>query len=243
MGFSDKNSIPDLVELIVRCTPSAAVEGQNEIRSELRVQPAMLEASSKLRFSVGLKRLMLSLDLSGLHAVPGSRHGEPIKESQETRERTVSTEISVERKRTGGLGLKLALNSELSAKTDDSQAIAEKGTVSTTEKQTHYRVRARGNLTWEISEPPWEMPILDGTYLNDALLLRTSCQDRANTKRIDLTAYAKQKDIVFTPEKVGVFRGTNERKLLQVLLSKALAGSDSFAGLVAFSRSEIDVED
>lgn len=243
MGFSDKNAIPDLVELMVRVVHSVTDEGQKEIRSELRVQPAMLDGSNKLRFSVGLKRLMLSLDLSGLQPVPGSRHGEPIKDNQETREHTVSTEISVERRRAGGLGLKLALNSELSAKKDDSQAVAEKGTVSTTEKQTHYRVRARGNLTWEVSEPPWEMPILDGTYLNDAVLCRVSNQDRANTKQVDLTAYAKQKDLLFTPEKAGVFRGTNERKLLQVLLSKALAGSESFNGLVAFSRSEIDVEE
>ena len=135
------------------------------------------------------------------------------------------------------------MNSELSAKTGGSQAIAEKGTVSTTERQTHYRVRARGNLMWEVTEPPWEQPILDGTYLNDAVLCRVESHDRANDKRLDLTAYAKQRDLILTAKKSKIFKSTNEKNLFQVLIAKALAGGDGFDGFVAFSRSELDIED
>jgi hypothetical protein len=96
---------------------------------------------------------------------------------------------------------------------------------------------------WEVTEPPWDKPILDATYLNDVAICRVTSQDRANVKAVDLIAYAKQSDLVFTPQTSGIFRSTNQKKLLAVLLSKAIANTETFDGTVTFSRSEIEIED
>jgi hypothetical protein len=119
----DRNSIPDLVELSTRVSEGGNELGEGEVRVELRVHPAQLDSPKDLRFTVGLKRLWLSLDLSGLQAVSGSRFGEPIRDNEQIREHTLSTEISVENKSADNVGVKLALYPELTLKGDDSSIL------------------------------------------------------------------------------------------------------------------------
>ncbi len=229
MARLKQNSIPDLVDLSARVLSADEEGAHDELKVELRVHPAQLDGPNNLTFSVGLKRLMLSLDLSGLEEVAGSRFGEPIRDNQQTQERTLSTEISVEKKNSDSVGVKLALHPEVTLKGDDSSSLKKKSTVSTTEKKVHHNVRARGNLIWEVTEPPWENTVLNATYLNDDTLCKITSQDRANSRAVNLIAYAKQKDLIFEPEKSNfLFRSTNHKKLLNVLFSKALSSGQPF---------------
>jgi hypothetical protein len=238
------NSIPDLVDLSVRVPPKSEEQTENEVRVELRIHPAQLDGPNDLEFSVGLRRMTLSMDLSGLAPVPGSRFGEPTKENEAIQERSLSTEASVENKDGGSGGVKLAMSPELSLKSDKSSVVKKTSTVSVTERKHHHRVRARGNLTWEISEPPWESPTLDLTYMNDEPLCKFASLDRANSKIVEITAYAKQKDLTFESKKPNFsFRSTNHKKLLNILLSKALSSDEPFTGIVTFSRSVVNLED
>ncbi|MBR1200018.1 hypothetical protein JQ574_28910 [Bradyrhizobium sp. AUGA SZCCT0158] len=238
------NSIPTLVDLSVRIPKKREDETEEEVRVELRVHPAQLDGPNDLEFSVGLKRMTLSMDLSGVEPVPGSRYGEPTKDNVATHERTLSTEVSVESTDAGGGSVKLAINPELTLKADTSSVLKKKSNVSTTERKVHHRVRARGNLLWEITEPPWEDPTLDLTYMKDEPLCKIAPIDRANSKSVEVSAYAKQKDLIFDCKKSPIpFRTPNHKKLLNILLSKALSPDEPFVGVVTFSRSALSFED
>lgn len=238
------NSIPSLVDLSVRVAKRGDDEIDEEVRVELRIHPAQLDGPNNMEFTVGLRRMTLSMDLSGVAAVPGSRFGEPTADNIVTQERNLSTEASIENTEAGGGSVKLGMTPELTLKGDASSMIKKKTTVSATERKTHHRVRARGNLIWEVTEPPWEAPTLDLTYMNDDPLCRISPIDRANSKVIEVTAYAKQKDVIIEFQKPPFpFRSPNHKKLLSILLSKALAADEPFDGVVTFSRSALSFED
>jgi hypothetical protein len=246
MNNHDKNSIPELVDLAVRVETTA--DGKEaEVKVELRVHPTSLDGPHDLSCSVALKRLALNLALSGLHPIPGSRFGEPTRENVEIREGKFSSETSHEKTVSGEAGFKAHLSSPLalSSKGTGSRAVATKEGVTFSEKRQHHKVRALGNLVWEVTQPPWEDPKLDLTYLNNNTLCALTVQDRANHRTVELTAYVKQKDIVFETTKSGLnpFRSMNHRKLMNILLAKALAVEGQFNGTVIFSNSVVDLED
>jgi hypothetical protein len=245
MNSYNQNAIPELVDLAARLAQADQPEG-GEVRVELRVHPATVDGPDDVSISVSLKRLILSLKLHGLHAVPGSRFGEPTRENEEVRELTMSAERSVENKVSGEAGIKAALmNPELSLKGSGSRAVKTKNTVSYSEKSRHYNVRALGNLIWEVTQPPWEEDQrLDLTYLNDNAICKVAAQDRANQKSVHLTSYSKQKDIVVQATKPGfnLLRHINQKKLLNILIAKALSTEGQFNGTVTFSESVIDLE-
>lgn len=240
-GYNE-NPLIDLVELSTRLVAVEDSPGESELRVELRVHPAQLDGPENCQFDVSLKRLTLSLNVTGIKTVPGSHYGEPTRENEQINERTLSTEISLENKTAGGSGYKLSVNPELTLKADIGHTAKKKSTVSTTEKERHRDVEARGNLRWLVSRPHWEDQILDAKFLNDQTLCKITFKDRANNRSIVLTAFAKQKELdVHTPP--GFLRTINHRKNMKVLLSKALSLNSPFDGYITFSKSVISFED
>jgi hypothetical protein len=246
MSKQDSNSIPELVELLVR------IEGGNEgsrrnVNVDLRVHPASLDGPHNMTFSTSLKRLTLDLELNGTEAVPGSRFGEPTRPNEAIHERTVSTERSIENQSSGEAGLNSSLTKplEFSGKGSGSLAVKTKQSSSHSEREQHLNVRAMGNLKWEVTQPRWEKQVLDLTYLNNETICKIEIQDRANHKSVQLKASAKQKDIVFEVTKTNFpsFLTTNQKRLMNILLSKALSSEGTFDGTVIFSKSVFEIED
>jgi hypothetical protein len=223
---------------------------ERNVHVDLRVQPAQIDGPDDLVFSVSVKRLSLNLNLGGLQIAPHSRFGELLKPNVDAHERTLKTETSIESELKGDAGLKVSATSlpEVSiggGKKRISKAI---NSVSSIEKQNHVRVRARGNQTWEVTEPPWEeVKHLDATYLNHDVLCKVRPQKGANARSVQLTAFAKQKELVLATAKSKLIfrlRSTNHERLLKVLIGKALSSSSGeYSGIVTFSNSEADLED
>ncbi|MCA6114960.1 hypothetical protein J6524_08510 [Bradyrhizobium sp. WSM 1738] len=141
---------------------------ESDLQVDLRVSPAQIEGPDDLTISVSVKRLTLSLDLAGLHIAPNSRFGELTKPNVDVHETTLKTETSVEGEMKGDAGLKLNATSlpEVSFGVGAKRVAKTTNSVSSTAKQSHVRVRARGNQTWDVTEPPWEdVKHLDATYL------------------------------------------------------------------------------
>lgn len=249
----DQNAIVELVELLLRVTGENGKIGDFGVRVDLRIAAADLDGPNGLSFNVGLKKAGLSLDLSGLNVSPGTRQGEPIKPNEVAIKQKMSSERVVENeaiaridaalnastsKMEAGLGIKAGAGAKHSTKG--------KTTVSTTasENASHIRVKARGGDNWEVSEP--HPGHLDGTYLNDEVLCRVVAIAGANSHRIELCAYAKQKDLVLNVTHNGSkipFLSTNHEKMLKILIGKAISASGSqYAGTITFSRSETEVE-
>ena len=90
----DNNALPDLVELLLRVSQTTSKTKELDILTELRISNATLdEEQDRLCFTVSLKRAWLSLDLSGLEPVPGSRLGEPTRPNEVSVKRKTSREL------------------------------------------------------------------------------------------------------------------------------------------------------
>jgi hypothetical protein len=99
-----------------------------------------------------------------------------------------------------------------------------------------------------VTEPPWEdVKHLDATYLENDVLCKVSASKGANARNIQLTAFAKQKELVLAAAKsksILSFRSTNHERLLKILIAKAISSSSGeYSGIVTFSHSEADLED
>lgn len=244
---NDQNSLPDLIEVITRVANSNEPNNK-EIRVELRINSVTLVADDNLEFVVQLDRASLAMDLDGLEVVPKSRHGEPIKPNdvsiehkmtnQQTRKGEVSghAELNLSQKPSGSLGMKAA-GSAASTLTES---------VSSKEKYNLLRVKARGNLTWEVSEPAEIGKPLDDTYLNDDVLCKVKALPGANMLAVRLDTFARKRDIKITPvSKLSkfAFKSTNHEKMFNALVAKSLGHNIGNGGIVTFSVSEITIED
>jgi hypothetical protein len=246
----DRNSIPELVELTMLVSKAEETPDESSVHVDLRVSPAQIEGPDDLSISVSVKRLTLSLDLAGLHIAPHSRFGELLKPNIDAQEKALKTETSIEGEIKGDAGFEVRATAlpVISFNAGAKRTAKTTNSVSSTEKQSHVRVRARGNQTWDITEPPWEdAKHLDATYLDNDVLCKVRSPKGANARSVQLTAFAKQKELVLAAAKskrILHFRSTNHERLMKVLIGKALsASSGEYSGIVTFSNSEVDLED
>lgn len=243
---NDSNSLPELIEVIMRVTNSNEPSNR-EVRVELRIDSVALVTDDNVEFVVQLERASLAMDLDGFEVVPKSRHGEPIKPndvsiehkmtSQQVRKGEIAgqADLKLGPKPTGSIGLK-AGGSAASTLTES---------VSSKEKYNLLRVKARGNLTWEVSEPAEEGRTLGDTYLNDDVLCKIKALPGANMLAVRLDAFARKRDIKLVPAKKSKFsfKSTNHEKMFNALIAKSLGHNKGNGGIVTFSISEITIED
>ncbi|WP_439402597.1 hypothetical protein ACNJYA_09280 [Bradyrhizobium sp. DASA03068] len=244
---NDQNALPDLIEVITRVQNGNEPENR-EVRVELRIDSVTLAADACLEFVVELNRANLSLDLDGFEVVPKSRHGEPTKPNDVSVEHKLTKESTkqAEAGATAELNLSSQPSAALNAK--GSGNVASKTIESMSAQQTYslLRVKARGNLRWEVSEPGDGDKPLGDTYLNDDVLCKIKALPGANMLAVKLAAFARKRDIRVTPvSKVSklAFKSKNHEKMLNALVGKALSHSESNGGIITFSVSEIVVED
>jgi hypothetical protein len=247
----DQNAIDELVELLLRVSGDSDKLDEYEIRVDLRIANADLDGTDGLAFNVALKKARLSLDLGGLDVAPGTRFGEPTKSNEVVIKQKTATEKVVTNEAKAGL------NASVSASTTNVQAgVGLKGgtkhstkgksvsSSTSSENATHLRVKARGGNNWEVSEP--NAAALDASYLSDNVLCRVVATRGANSRTVELCAYAKQKDLILTVTNGGSkipFLSTNHEKMLKILIGKALSALGSqYAGTITFSKSESEIE-
>ncbi|NPV19375.1 hypothetical protein [Bradyrhizobium aeschynomenes] len=244
---NDNNSLPDLIELIARVGNDDDIASK-EVRVELRINSLTLTTDDCFEFTVQLERANLCLDLDGLEVVPKSRFGEPIKpndvsvEHKLTNEKTQSGEIS------GNLQVDINLQPTASIGGKVAGSATSRTTESVSSQQTYnfLRVKARGNLTWEISEPGDLSKPLGDTYLNDDVLCKLNATPGANMLAVKLVAFARKRDIKITPtSKLSrfSFKSKNHERLFTALVAKSLAHTQTNGGTITFSMSEIIIED
>lgn len=244
---NDQNALPDLIEVITRVQNGNEPESR-EVRVELRIDSVTLAADECLEFVVELNRANLSLDLDGFEVVPKSRHGEPAKPNDVSVEHKLTKESTKQAEVGGSAELNLSSQPSAALSAKASGSVASKTTESMSAQQTYslLRVKARGNLRWEISEPGDGSRALGDTYLNDDVLCRIKALPGANMLAVKLAAFARKRDIRVTPvSKLSKFsfKSKNHEKMLNALVGKALSHSDGNGGILTFSVSEIIVED
>jgi hypothetical protein len=194
----DRNSIPELVELTMLVSKVGETSEESNLHVDLRVGPAQIEGPDDLSIAVSVKRLTLNLDLAGLQIAPHSRIGELIKPNIDALEKTLKTETSVEGEIKGDAGFKVSATAlpEVSFSGGAKRTAKTTNSVSSTEKQSHVRVRARGNQTWDITEPPWEdVKHLDATYLNNDVLCKVRSQQGRMQEAFDSALLQSRKSL------------------------------------------------
>ncbi|MHB0784401.1 hypothetical protein [Bradyrhizobium sp. 5.13L] len=244
---NDLNSLPDLIEIITRVRNGNEPDDR-EVRVELRIDSITLATDERLEFTVELNRASLSLDLDGLEVVPQSRHGEPTKPNDVSVEHKLTRESTKQAEAGGSAELNLSSQPSAALSGKLSGSVASKTTESMSAQQTYslLRVKARGNLRWEVSEPGDGNKALSDTYLNDDVLCKVKALPGANRLAVKLAAFARKRDIRVTPiSKLSKFsfKSKNHEKMLSALIGKALSHADSNGGILTFSVSEIVVED
>ncbi len=248
----DHNSIPNLIELVLRHS-AADQSDEISIRVELRIAPTELDGPENTTFKVALKRAWLDLDLSGLDVVPGTRLGEPTTPNEILAEKKITEEVVRNRADGGQATLGISANpksiaADVAVKVEANKRIETKKSLasSASDSATHMRVKARGGLMWEITEP-LDNSALDATYLNNDALCNATPTKGANAKFISLIALAKQRDIILEASKNSrllSFFSPNHEKLLKVLIAKSLAvEGDKYNGVLKLSASESTVEE
>jgi hypothetical protein len=248
----DQNSLPDLLELLAR-TGKASPGKSIDLCVDLRGAIAELEGPDGISFQVGLRRAWLSVEVSGLNVVPGSRYGEPTKPNDiAIKEEFSNQQATSTQGHLGGTAQLSASSRDMAGKASLDAGIKRSAknssVISATSSEVvhHIRVKARGNLMWEITDSP-RLSTLDATYLNDCVLCRLAPVKGANAKTAALSVYAKQKDIMLKADKEGrlfSFKSTNHEKMLKILIAKAISQTGvGFNGVITFSTSEIEIED
>ncbi|MCK1524753.1 hypothetical protein [Bradyrhizobium sp. 17] len=244
---NNRNAVPELIEVLMRV--GSVEDGNREVRAELRVHNISLTTDEAVEFSVELDRAVLALDLDGLEIVPKSRHGEPTKqndvqfEHKMTDERSRQGEISASAE--GTLGVQPSAS--FAAKASGSAGVKVTESITAQQTQSLLRVKARGNLTWEVTEPMiggGSKP-LDDTYLNDDVLCKVRALPGANLLAVKLEAFARKRDLRITPlSKLSRFKfaSKNHEKMVGALIAKSLP-NQSGNGVVIFSVSEVVIED
>jgi hypothetical protein len=244
---NDRNTLPDLIEVITRLANGNEPDSK-EIRVELRINSVTLVADDDLEFVVQLDRANLALDLDGFEVIPKSRHGEPVKPNDVSVEHKMTNQHTRKGEISGSAELKLSQkpSASLGMKAAGSAASTLTESVSSKEKYNLLRVKARGNLTWEVSEPAEIGKPLADTYLNDDVLCRIKALPGANMLAVRLDAFARKRDIKITPvSKLSkfTFKSNNHEKMFNALVAKSLGHNNGNGGILMLSVSEITVED
>lgn len=251
---NDTNSLPDLLELLLRVVATHGKEDGKafDILPELRITKGIVEGEEDLCFEVAVKRVWLDLNLDGLDPISGTRFGEPVKDNEAEVKQKISRKVVKQGEAHADIGLSVApsnLSGSLSGGSKVKAAAKTVGSTTSTEKILHLKVKARSNLRWEITESP-QLDELDGTYLvgmRGEPLCKVRSKAGANFRSVQLDAIAKQRDVIFRPQKkkrLISFRNPTQEKMMKVLIAKALSGTDSkFNGLIKFSRSKLEFEE
>jgi hypothetical protein len=90
---NDTNSLPDLLELLLKVVPNKGKSKAFDVSAELRITKGIVEGDEDLCFEVALKRVWLDLDLVGLDPTSGTRFGEPVKDNEAEMKRKTSHEV------------------------------------------------------------------------------------------------------------------------------------------------------
>jgi hypothetical protein len=249
---NDTNSLPDLLELLLRVVPSKGKGGGFDVSSELRITKGIVEGEEDLSFEVALRRVWLDLNLDGLDPISGTRFGEPVKDNEAEVKRKTSLEVVKQGEAHAKIGLSIGpskVSGSLSAGAEGKAAEKTVQSTTSTEKILHLKVKARPNLKWEITESP-QLDELDGTYLEGIEgdpLCKVSAKKGANFRSIQLDAIVKQRDVILRAlkeKRLISFRHPTQEKMMKILIAKALSGTDNqFNGVIEFSRSEIEIEE
>lgn len=243
----DKNSLPDLIEVIARVADTNELSNK-DIRVELRINSITLLTDDFLEFVVQLDKAKLALDLDGFDVLPGSRYGEPTKPNDVSVERRLTNEQTRQGEVSGNLQVDLSAQPTASIGGKVAGSATSRTTESVSSQQTYslLRVKARGNLTWEISEPGDVSQPLGDTYLNDDVLCKIKAAPGANMLAVKLEAFAHKRDIRITPVSKFTrfsFKSKNHEKMFTALVAKLLGHAKTNGGILTFSVSEIIVED
>jgi hypothetical protein len=249
---NDTNSLPDILELLLRVVPSKGRDKGFDVAPELRITKGFVEGEDDLCFEVALKRVFLYLHLDGLDPISGTRFGEPLKDNSAEVKRKTSHEVVKEGEAHGRINMALDPSKIAGSLSAGAEAKAAAKTVQSTtaiEKISHLKVKARPNLKWEVTEST-QLDELDGTYLEGLdgdPLCKVVAKKGANSKALGLVAVVKQRDVILRAQKESRlirFRNATQEKMMKILISRALSGSENkFNGVIDFSRSEIEIED
>ncbi len=247
---NDKNAFPDLIEVLLRVPRGSNKEDIHDVRVELRINSLSLETDDNLEFLIELDRANLSLDLDGLEVMPKTRHGEPTKQNDVSIDHKLTNQKTVNSDLSGKLEGKLGNQPSATLSASMSGNVGSKTVESVSSKQTHklLRVKARGNLTWEITEPlinGGATPLAD-TYLNDDVLCKVKAVEGANQLAVRLESFARKRDIRITPRtkgKIFEFKSKNHEKVFKTLVAKSIGSSETNGGTLTFSVSEVVIED
>jgi hypothetical protein len=245
---SNQNSLPDLIEVLMRVVNSNE-EDHRDVRVELRVNSVSLVADDCLEFVVELDRANLSLDLDGFEVVPKSRYGEPSKSNDVAIERKLTNETVLQGEVSASLEgtVSSVPSGSFSGKVSGSAGTRSTESTSAQQTQNLLRVKARGNLRWEISEPTLQgsTAALADSYLVDDVLCKIKALPGANMLAVKLAAFASKRDIRVTPRsKLSrfSFKSRNHEAMLNAVIAKALSHSESNGGILTFSIAEVFVE-
>ena len=253
LGAIDSNSMPQVVEVKLRLRPCTIISEAKDVVADLRVNRGEIDCPEGNLITVELKRVFLGLELTGLDTVPKTRLGEPIKEIKIVEKQSTTVKQTAEGKLTGQVGIDIKHLVEANFKLNAGGSVEAKATTTNTAKVdiTQYRVKARGDDTWEVSEPEQKAnrgsSVLDGTYLADDCLCKILPQSGSNMRGVELSAYAKQRDLSLKLSKNSLkqrFLNYNQERLFGILVAQSfgLVGP-KYAGIVRLSMSEVILED
>lgn len=257
MARHDRNSHPDLIETLMRVSRSE--DGKtHEVRVRLHVNKITIFADeeNQLEFEVELERVWLALTLDGLDDVPGSHFGERESRQPITIEHKLTVEttkqVEASSKVEGAFAVEAtgAIKASAIVNGSASGSIGAK-TSETIVAQNITKVApvvAKGNLTWEVTEPTLSgsRVALDGPYLNNEVLCKVEAIKGANMLAVQLATYVRQRDIKISTKSLlntFGFKNWNQERMMTALIGKAISHTMNNGGLVTFSISEVILDD
>jgi hypothetical protein len=246
----NNNALRNIVELKTKVTAKEDDCDKHEVLMELRIHPN--EIDDKIgTIAVEVVQAFLDVDFSGLEVVAKTKLGQPVKDlkvrREVQRERSVTT--SEDHEKTGSLegsGGVSTTGGNIQGKTKrektdkSGESVTKKE--STTDVSEFYRVCARGDDIWRISEE--DNSTLDGVYIDNDPLCEVTRISGSNRVSVDAELMVKQKHLKtkLIPKRryMDVFNTNNQQKLLNIIIAKSLheAGSDRpFDGMLVFAKS------
>ena len=225
---NDTNSLPDLLELLLKVVPSKGKAKGFDILPELRITKGIVEGDDDLCFEVALRRVWLDLNLDGFEPISGTRFGEPVKDNEAEVKRKTSHEVVKQGEAHASIGLSVTpskVGGSLSGGAKGKAAAKTVHSTTSTEKISHLKVKARPNLKWEITDS-LQLDELDGTYLEGNQgdpLCKVSAKTGANLKSVQLDATVRQRDVVLRAQKekrLISFRNPTQEKMIKILIAK-----------------------
>lgn len=248
------NSMPEICELGIRIVSAPFQEGHLYCVAELRLHNGEIPLGDEV-CEVSISKLTISIDLEGLEAVPGSRHGEPRRPNATRIDRTITHTNAA------GKSYKAAADAYLNTTIPVLTASAQGGISGSTARETalivndqdeHLRVRAIPSLRWEVSEP--DGAPLSGTYLGGESLLGLAKAERANRSSLSVNVRVRQRDLnvrqVMTGASSLIFFSricNTQRRLLDIFIAKSLSaavsGGGKYLGEIILSNHSDEIQD